>query len=749
MPTPIGTIAAIRALTVLAVCGALSSRPATAQSAGAATPRTSNRRLTATATTSAVKVDGVLDDAVWQTAAIAKDFVQSEPRTGEPASERTEVRVAFDADNLYVAAYLYDSDPSHIVVNEIRKDFREDDQDSFEVILDTFRDKRNGYVFITNAEGAKADRQVANEGRETNTSWDAVWYVKTRRVNDGWTVEMAIPFRALRFDPASDGTWGINFSRRIRRRFETTFWSPIPREFNLARLSLAGELTGVRPERASRDTRVKPYALGRSNRVLGKSPFTSTGDVGVDAKIGVTRALALDLTVNPDFAQVEADELQVNLTQFSQFFPEKREFFLENSGTFYVGDAARNNRVFMPPTADEDMLLFFSRRIGLTSSAQPVTIPVGGRLTGTAGGFGIGAMSMLTERAGSTPANLYNAMRLRRNVGNGSDIGLIYMSRDATDSTDDYNRVYGLDANVRFFRKLDWNSFAVLSDSPDKTSGEYTWRTSLNWEGPFLHVKAAEMHIGDGFDNDLGFYRRTGVRKHFLDAGVRPRWKWWRDRGVREIHPHLTWNYYEDFAGNTIGKNLHTGNSWFFVNGGFIEISVNPKYEFLRDSLRLNRGNPKAQRLAPGGYQWTDWMVRGTTDASRKVALNYSVAWGGLWSGTQSTVNGTVTVRPSYKLRLSVGSQHSRITLDKPKDEFDATVWTGRVNYSFTTNMFLDALSQYDMATRQVNSNIRFNVIHRPLSDLFIVFNENRFTTPDAPIPGRSLVLKFTQMMAF
>jgi hypothetical protein len=505
----------------------------------------------------------------------------------------------------------------------------------------------------------------------------------------------------------------------------------------------------VNPERASRDARIKPYALGRSQRSLGKSPFATTTDAGLDAKIGVTRGLSLDLTVNPDFAQVEADELQVNLTQFSQFFPEKREFFLENSGTFYVGDAARNNRVFMPPTADEDMLLFFSRRIGLTSAAQPVRIPVGGRLTGTAGGFGIGALSMLSERRGSTPANLYNAVRLRRNAGSGGDIGLIYMSREATDSTRDYNRVYGLDANVRFLGKLDWNSFGVISDSPDKASGEYTWRTSLNWEGPFLHVKAAEMHVGDGFDNDLGFYRRTGVRKHFLDAGIRPRWKWWRDRGVREIHPHFTWSYYEDFAGKTIGKNLHTGNSWFFATGGFIEISVNPKFELLRDSLRLNRGNTKAQRLAPGGYQWTEWMVRGTTDASRKVSLIYSGAVGGLWSGRQTTFNGTLTVRPTYRVRLSAGAQHTRVSLDRPRDEFDATVWTGRVNYSFTTNMFLDALSQYDMATRQVNSNIRFNVIHRPLSDLFIVLNEQRFTTAGAPVPGRSLVVKFTQMLAF
>ncbi len=715
---------------------------------GARNPRAA-KSLTAAATTDRISIDGALDEPAWARAEVAGGFVQSEPRTGEPATEATEVRVMFDADNLYIGAYLHDSDPQALIVSEIRKDFREEDQDDFEVILDTFRDRRNGYVFITNVEGARADRQVANEGRETNASWDAVWHVRTRRVADGWTLEMAIPFRALRFDPAGEPTWGINFSRRIRRKNEITFWSPIPREYNLARVSLAGDLVGVHPERATRDLRIKPYGLGRSVRGVGTSPFTSTGDAGLDIKAGVTRSLTLDLTVNPDFAQVEADELQVNLTQFSQFFPEKREFFLENSGTFYVGDAARMNRVFQPPTQDEDMLLFFSRRIGLTSTGQPVTIPVGGRLTGSAGGFGIGALAMQAERTGATPANLYSAVRVRRNVGRGSDLGVIYMSRHATDSTDDYNQVYGLDANIRFAGKVDWNSFAVASNSPDKSGGEYTWRTSLNYEGPFFHGKAAVLEIGDGFDNDLGFYRRTDVRKSFLDAGVRPRWAWWRERGVREIHPHVTWNYYTDLSGRTIGKSLHNGNSWFFSNGGFIEISGNAKFELLRDSLRLNRGNPQAQRLAPGSYNWFEWMVRGNTDASRRVSFNYSAAVGGLWSGDQRTVNASVNLRPSHRLRLSAGAQHSSVSLDVPRQDFEATVWTGRANYSFTTNMFLDALAQYDAATKQLNSNIRFNVIHHPLSDLFIVFNEQRFTTPDAPMAGRSVVVKFTQMMAF
>jgi hypothetical protein len=707
------------------------------------------RHLSAEPSDGPIKLDGVLNEAAWLRAPVADGFVQFEPNTGQPATESTEVRVVFNGTTLYIGAHLHDRQAAGIVVNEIRKDFREEDQDDFEVILDTFHDRHNGYVFITNVEGAKLDRQVAGEGREINGSWDAVWDVKTQRVADGWVVEMAIPFSSLRYDPNGDGTWGVNFSRRIRRKNEVTFWSPIPREFNISRLTLAGDLDGVQPARASRDLRLKPFTLGRTARTVGGKSFTNEGDFGADLKAGLTRALTLDVTLNPDFAQVESDELQVNLSQFSQFFPEKREFFLENSGTFYVGDAARSNRAFVPPTPDEDMLLFFSRRIGITPSGQRARIPAGARLTGSLGTLGIGALAMQTERLDATPANRYTTLRLKKNLAPGSDIGVMYQGRDAVDSAGNHNRAFGADANIRFFNQVDWNSFAVASETPGKRDGQYTWRTSLNYEGQFVHLKAAALEIGDGFQDDLAYYRRTGVRKWFLDWGLRPRPQWWKDRGVRELHPHVTYNYYTGLAGNTIGKSLHSANSWFFSGGGFVELSANARYEYITDSLRLNRGDTKAQRLAPGGYQWTEWRMMYSGDASKPLSLNLNATTGGLWSGTQNAINTTVTWRPSYKVRVAAGVQSTSAQLDRPNQKFTATVWTGRANYSFTTKMFLDALTQYDAAIKQFNANVRFNVIHHPLSDLFIVYNEQRFTTPDAPVPGRSLVVKFTQMLAF
>ncbi len=677
---------------------------------------------------------------------MATDFVQSEPREGQPATERTEVRVLFDRDNIYVGAYMYDSDPWRLVVNDLRKDFREEDQDDFEVIIDTFGDRRNGYVFMTNPAGARVDRQVSNEGRELNPSWDAMWEVKTRRVVDGWTAELRIPFRALRFEKRSSAPWGINFARRVRRKNETSFWSPVPRAFNLYRLSLAGNLAGVALGSSSRDLRVKPYVLGTTLRDVGVRAYDEKFDMGLDVKYGVTSGLTLDLTVRPDFAQVEADEQQVNLTQFGQFFPEKREFFLENSGLFYVGDAARLNRVFAPPTPDDDNLLFFSRRIGLRADRQPLPIDAGVRLTGVASGVGIGLVAMQVRSDSITDANRYAVVRLRKNVAGGSDIGLLYMQRQSTDNAQDYNRVAGVDANIRFLGRLDWNSYIVGTRTPGVSGGQYAARTSLNWEGNFFHGKGGVMSLGENFNNDLGFYRRVGVKKWFTDIGIRPRPESMRRIGVREMHPHIVWEVFTDQANHMVQKRLHTGYTFFMENGGVVELSYNPAFNLLEAPLRLN---PRVDPLPAGPYGWDEFGLLTSTDQSRKISLSSRLAVGGLYNGTQRTINASVTIRPGYRFRLTGGIQRTAGNLDLPNGTFVNAFWTLRSNYSFTTNMFVDALSQYDPATKQLNANVRFNLIHHPLSDLFVVYNDQRFLADGSPLAGRSLTLKFTQMFSF
>lgn len=704
-------------------------------------------RLTAIATRTAteVTIDGVLDEEVWKAAPPVSGFVQSEPQEGTPASEDTEVRVAFDADSLYIAAYCHDREPGKLVVTELKKDFKEDEQDTFGVALDTFKDRRNGYIFYTNPEGAKADQQFANEGREVNASWDAVWWVATRKVEDGWIAEIRIPFKALRFESSDHAIWGINFARRIRRKNEVTYWSLIPRSYTFARMSLGGDLTGLDAGTPGRDLRIKPYVAGSTVRPVGGT-FDQTADLGVDFKVALTPSLTLDATINPDFAQAEADEQQVNLTQFSQFFPEKREFFLENSGVFYIGDTARNSRAALAPTPDEDLLPFFSRTIGLSAAGTPIPITAGGRLTGRIGGVSVGGLFAHTKEVGTEPANLWGVLRVRRNIFKSSDIGAIFMAREATSRDMSYNRVFGLDATIRLPGNLDWSAYALVSRSPGRQGRQSAFRTSLNREGNFTHVKGAFMQIDPEFNDELGYLRRTGIRKTFLDAGLRPRPAGLRRFGVRELHPHVTWNYFDDLDGKFLAKKMHNGFTFFLNNGGFFEYSANPTADTLARPFRIN---PRFDPIPAGFYDWHVHQFKLSSDSSRTVSVNLDLGKGGLWNGRQTSIAPQVRLRPSRHFYVQVGLSRTRVDLDPQNAHFVQSILTVRSNYSFSRSMFLDALIQYDYDQKARNTNIRFNFIHRPLSDLYVVFNEKSFDTPDAPAAGRSLVVKFTRMVSF
>ena len=288
------------------------------------------RKLPATRTSGPIALDGVLDEPSWREAPVARDFIQSEPREGQPATFDTEVRVLHDDDALYFGVFLRDDEPEALIVADLKKDFNAAAGDSFSVIIDTFGDQRNGFEFATNPAGARWDAQMANEGREINVNWDGIWDVRTRIVENGWYAEIRIPFRTLKFTAQNPQAWGLNFQRRLRRRNEDDYWSPVPRQFTIDRVSLAGTLEGFRQLRPGKNLRLKPFAATSASTV-GRQPASRDVDAGIDLKYGVTNGLTLDATVNTDFSQVEADEQQVNLTRFSVLFPEKREFSRKNS----------------------------------------------------------------------------------------------------------------------------------------------------------------------------------------------------------------------------------------------------------------------------------------------------------------------------------------------------------------------------------------------------------------------------------
>ncbi|UCF37745.1 MAG: carbohydrate binding family 9 domain-containing protein, partial [Acidobacteriota bacterium] len=403
-----------------------------------------------------IEIDGILDEAEWELVEPASDFTQNEPLQGRPSTERTEVRVLYDDKNLYIGAYCFDSEGSSgLISKELKRDFSPRDSDVFQVVLDTFNDNRNGFVFGVNPRGAKRDMQVGGDGQSFNSEWDAIWHVRTMITDAGWQAEFAIPFRSLRFGPGEEQFWGINFDRRIRRKSEVAQWAPVPQPYFAYRVSLAGSLNGVSDVRQGRNLYVKPYlsapiVRGENDDVDFKP------DAGLDVKYGLTSGLTLDLTLNTDFSQVEADDAQINFSRFSLFFPEKREFFLENRDIFDFGSTGvrtggRRRRGGLSRPGN-DLVPFFSRRIGIEDE-RLVPILGGGRVTGRAGPYRLGFISMQTARFEEIPSTNFTIARLRRDVFQSSDIGVIFVNKN--EAGDDFNRTYGVDANFRFFDYLE------------------------------------------------------------------------------------------------------------------------------------------------------------------------------------------------------------------------------------------------------------------------------------------------------
>ncbi len=703
------------------------------------------RTLVALKTAEPIRVDGVLDEPIWQTVQPATGFVQADPLEGQPATEATDVRVAYDGDYLYVAAVCRDSDPAGIVINDIRKDFAGAEQDTFEILLDTFADRRNGFVFGTNAEGARADTQMANEGRDVNPNWDAVWWVAGKVNADGWTAEFKIPFKTLRFQPGSGHDWGLNFSRRIRRKNEVTYWSPVQRAFSIVRASAAGTLAGLPDLAQGRNIRVKPFVLGGAVRPLGGSTVSVDRTVGLDVKAGLGPSLTLDATANPDFAQAEADEQQVNLTQFSLFFPEKREFFLENSGVFYFGDIPRNQRQtsrFRPP--EEDLLLFFSRRIGLTDAGAQVPLYGGVRLTGRAGAYGLGLLSMQSEAENGTLGQNYTVARVRRDVLGNGDVGAIVMSRQAYGDSSSFNRVAGVDANVRVLKSLNLNGFAARSDTPREERDQNTFKASVGWEDSNLRLQYSAMHIGEGFKADMGFVRRRGVVRHFVDwasflqpAALRP-------KGIRQIQPHARAFFYANPRGDLVTTQGHVAVQVTLNSGSRAEYAFEPRLEAITTPFSLRSD----VAIPAGRYEWNQhlWVIE--TDHSKALSLSTRITHGAFWSGRQKNVQSSVLFRPNHRLFVDLGLQVTDIDLDLPKKSFVTTLVNWRTGYSFNTNMFLDSLVQYRSDIKQFSANVRFNLIHHPLSDFFVVYNEQQFSEGELAA-GRGVVVKYTHLFSF
>ena len=704
------------------------------------------RMLPAVRAAGPIRIDGALDESEWAGAPTARGFIQSDPREGEPATEDTDVRVLYDADNLYFGVFAHDREPYNILTSELTKDFNRESGDDFEIILDTFHDERNGYMFATNAHGAKWDAQTINEGREVNENWDALWDVKTRITEAGWYAEIAIPFRTLRFSSADEQTWGINFQRRIRRRNEDSFWAPIPRIYDLQRVSLAGTLAGLQGVRPGNDIRLKPYVLGSA----GESTSVNVGtdaDVGLDVKYGVTSGLTWDFTVNTDFSQVEADEQQVNLTRFSLFFPEKRDFFLENSGIFQFGQG--RGVVFggggLTSGRQTDAILFFSRRIGLSENGQSTPIAGGTRLTGRVGAYSVGILNIQQRSKGTSLASNFTALRLRRNVLANSDIGVIVLNKEA--GGPGYNRVVGTDANFRFFENLDLNVAVARTFSPTAVipsrGSESMGNAGIHYRDRRWELQGTYVRIGERFNDEMGFVPRTGVAKFDSTYGARFRptrlSKW-----LRELFPHLGVTNVSWLTGDLQSRLIGAHMSINLQDGSGGELGVDPTTENLLVPFQINRR--RGISIPIGRYEFNDWHTSWRTNTSVPVSLNGRVDVGEFYDGHKQSYSIGAAVRLRGRLNASINESRNQIRLRG--GQYTTDLIAARVEYAFSTIAFANALLQYNTDAREWTSNLRFNIIHHRLSDFFLVFNERRDSNTGGLL-DRALVAKMTYMVAF
>ena len=709
-----------------------------------------DRRLIAVETTTPIQLDGRLDEAVWRTAPVAKDFVQNDPREGEAATFDTEVRMVYDHDALYVGVFARDTDPGAIIVSELKKDFNTGSSDTFQIVLDTFHDARNGYQFAINPAGARWDAQMANEGRENNANWDGIWDVQTRIVDDGWYAEIRIPFKTLKFNAADEQTWGVNFQRRLRRLNENSHWAPLRRIHQVSRVSMAGTVEGLHGIRPGSNLRIKPYVSASGAQSGPTAGLVGDAAGGIDAKYGVTSGLTWDFTVNTDFSQVEADEQQVNLTRFSLFFPEKRDFFLENSGVFQFGSGdqrggggggggGRQNQ-------SQDMILFFSRQIGLSASGDAIPILGGTRLTGRAGGFSVGALDIQQRSLGASPSTNFSAVRLRRDLFANSDVGVMVLNKDQQGAG--YNRVLGGDANFRFLGDLTVNVAAATTVSPDAVvaAGKSTLYTKsgLGYRNNKWEARAAFQTIGDGFNDEMGFVPRLGVNNTevYVSGRFRPKWasKW-----LRETFPHIqVENFSRQHGGGLESRYMDWHLPVTFQDSSFIEVGTNPNVEVIGKPFTIN--SRRGIQIFPGRYEFKEHFLLAFTNSAARVSLNTRLSAGDFYDGYRRGYNVGLTVRANERLNVSGNVQFNDVTL--PQGAFTTTLLTGRVNVNFTTRMFLNALLQYNTDARQWSSNVRFNIIHHPLSDFFLVYNERR-DTRSSDLINRAIIAKLTYLFAF
>jgi len=699
--------------------------------------------LQATRLDAAPAIDGnVIGDPSWSSLAPATGFWQVQPNNGNSATQRTEVFVGYTDDALYIGVMAYDDDPSAIIVADSRRDSSLDDTDAFLFVIDGLLDRQNGYVFGTNAAGIEYDGQVTKEGAGDdfgsgggafNLNWDGSWTVQARTSDHGWSAEFEIPFATLRYGRGDVQDWGINFQRNIRRNNEIAYWAQLDHNRNLFRVSQAGTLQGIAPP-SQRNLQVTPYVLGQWQRGGTLIGTESDNNVGVDVKYSITPSLTLDLTYNTDFAQVEADEKQLNLDRFNLFFPEKRPFFLENAGQFSVGNG-------------QEVEMFFSRRIGIGADGNPIPVEGGARLSGKIRErTNIGLLYMGTEAvAGLAPANNFAVARVSQELGKRSSIGAIVINRDGdgshlVPSGQDYNRTYAVDGRWGIGEHVLLQAWAAKTETPGLNGRDDAFALKFDHSSEEWASRLEYTEVGRDFNPEVGFLARNEYRKGsaFLMRRIRPDDLW----GLLEIRPHASYTGYWKFDGFQESGYLHLDTHWEFKTSA----EIHTGYNFTKAGV-LTPFELVPNVIVPAGtYDHGDAQIVSYTNRSKPLRFEMRVTVGGKFGGDRVALSPTIKYRIGETFRTELSVNYNDFDLPVPNGDFTANLVRLRLSYSFTPKIQLQALVQHNDTSDKLGTNIRFSWLRSANSGLYLVYNEVDERGVGGLPTGRQFILKYSHI---
>jgi hypothetical protein len=713
------------------VCAAPRQQPAPAEpttKAAVVTPAT------------AVVIDGVLDEPIWSTAPTIGALTQRQPDQGRPPTERTDVTLLYDEDCLYVGVVAHDAEPQRVIGTQMTRDGSLSADDRVEILLDTFRDQRSAFYFATNPSGALVDGLVASG--QLNADWDAIWDVRTRRTDVGWTAEFAIPFKSLSF-PTGRTVWGFNIARHVYRKLEEDRWSGARLDTQLYQLSEAGEITNLVGLSQGIGLDLRPFLAGRWLRVDGDDD--GTGEPGLDVFYNITPSLKLTATFNTDFGETEVDARQINLSRFSVLFPEKRAFFLQGAGVFNFASTGPEPAGGIPPTG-ADVYPFFSRQIGLLGG-QEVPLDAGIKLTGTVGRTDVGLLGVRTGDLPIVSEKNFIVGRVKRNLLEQSYVGAIFTGGDPAEGRS--GQTYGADmrlATSRFMgRRANFvvNGYALKSVNEGVSGRDWSYGFSAHYPNDKFNAQIAVREIQENFRPALGFVQRGNVRLFRLAGSYNPRPK--NFLNVQQMFHDV---YYTRFTrldnGEVESWDLYvTLLDWHLASGDNLHgmFDFNPTYERLFEPFEISPG----VHLLPGEYRFTRFRSNLLSTATkRRLSGSINLTYGGYWSGKAEQVTTSVTYKVPPRFTVTVGTNQTFARL--PEGHFIARIFTSNVSYAATPRLSFSNLIQYDNRSRNMGWQSRVRWTLQPGNDLFFAVNQGwihedgdhlRFRTQDSKVSAK------------